>query len=248
MSIQPTPYCNLPIYKLPNDQIPSVWSYLKPGNGSVLTPDHIDQEILATAEVCKAWRDSKELQRERQEAKERLQERALFRKELKILHDYPLSFRPLFLSFGFHLPQLPVLDLGDRNSSTGHISFLHPRDMRGEVMRFKDALGRPGLALHLKGKNVPPIQRNPQDRPIHVENKEGVLTLFRRYKHPDSHWTFALNLSMEQAIQNAHLIDAQHGNAEQCPDCPFLGRNGVNERLLRDLLTGQNRVFQLAER
>lgn len=231
-----------PIYRMPDDAFTLIAQYLSPERGNSWESD---RWMMATAKVCKAWNNNPVLKEERQKAAARICLR-LISPQIKVLSDYSSLYTFPFLNTRFGKGPLPTLPLTGHNN--GQYITVLPKDMKAPVMQFKDPLGRPGFALHLKGRDIEPIQRNAQNRPIHVRDLEGVVTFFRRYPHSTSHWATTFSKpSIEQAIQDAHLIDAQHTNFERCPTCPFSERNGEHTRLLRELLTDQNRVFKLKD-
>jgi hypothetical protein len=80
--------------------------------------------------------------------------------------------------------EIPVLDIGDREGSTGYIDFITPEDMKADLMQGIDQNGRTFLAVKMQYKQIQPIPINTEDEEFtrnRVEKTNVVVTIFERY-------------------------------------------------------------------
>jgi hypothetical protein len=213
---------------LPNEMVKHIFGFL--GDPRKPTPPENDQSILATARVCRAWKDNALLMEARGSARDRI-------RDDRAAAAYPEAFRRVFRGAGYFLSRFPLLNLEGRIGETGYINFLTPGDLGGvgSVVRFKDRIGRPGFALSLERR------ADPSDR--------AVIAVFKRYyRQTDLDWRYAGGEHMRVAIIEHHgSTNPRHvqERVERCPDCPFLGGRGVNPTFLASVLNGTHPLVRL---
>ena len=189
VSKQVTPFFD----QLPDDPAILTFEFLKQEKGALtcLSDDvHNDRSIMKTVSVCRNWRDSPLLQKERKGAETRLRQRDHFQavlREMSILSDYHPMIWKTFEKSGYPISQLPVLDLGDRQGWTDYIDFLTAEDMTYPVMRFKDCFDRPGIALHIHRRG---------------QKKGAVLALFQRTLNNKDRWALGSRNDYDAYISN----------------------------------------------
>jgi hypothetical protein len=251
MSLQSAPVVrseNHVFAQLPEVIVTSIFEYLKGGKSSISQPSPIDDRtLIATASVCKNWRNSPLLSEARKEAAPRLHQ------FIEILEKaYPQEMVNLFRNSGTPLSQLPVLDLGDRAGNTGYINYIQPEEMAQPVMRFRDCVQRPGVALKIQAsasvlRRYERFKRSSNRR--EGQSLEIVLAIFKRYADPESKtWSFEWggnNSTIQLLYQDRHEENGHVGpKIEACPTCPFVNAV-VNKTVLLDLLNGQDPDFSL---
>ena len=95
-----------------NDAIESIFKYLKDENGSLSVRGEAgDRAVIATAAVCRNWRDNPALTTERQEAAARLHQRIELQEEMNEMKEYPQDLVRAFRRVNLPICKLPELDL-----------------------------------------------------------------------------------------------------------------------------------------
>lgn len=89
---------------------------------------------------------------------------------MKILHPIKLALNNL---------EIPLLDLGSRQSEDGFIDFIVVEDMTSPIMKGEDVYGRPFVAVKLQTKNTKS-----------GEQAEVVGTFFQRYDNDFHTWAY----------------------------------------------------------
>lgn len=87
--------------------------------------------------------------------------------------------------------QLPVLDIGNREGSTGYIDFLRPADLTAPIMRGTDRYGRPFISMKLHER---------------ATGGEAVITIFQRYVE-GGRWTYGGNFPSPGNFFNGVFTD-----------------------------------------
>jgi hypothetical protein len=174
---------NLFFNLLPEDAIRNVFTFLKAETGSLCMDETNDRAILTTSGVCRSWKDNVTLGEERGEASIRL------RPIMRVLREYPRQIVQVFRNHRTPIFQLPVLNsqklkyyLTDDGDDFASIS-VRPEEMNHPVMRFRDRLDRPGIALKIRLSLLGATRLG--------SNAEDVLVIFRSGSSPISkYWSF----------------------------------------------------------
>ena len=111
---------------------------------------------------------------------------------------YPFEVIELFVNNGYHLSELPILDLGLKIGSTEYIDFVEPEEMTAKIMRFTDRIGRIGIIFRIRGLS---------DGYAYIGYKFKIsdicttLALFKRYAYTeDSIWSLGWGGSMHRLL------------------------------------------------
>jgi hypothetical protein len=203
--------------RLPEDVQRSAFEFLKKENAD-------DKAVIATAAVCKNWRDNASLRGERAASTARLSN--------SISNRYPPEIVQVFQNSGPPISRLPVLALGNRRGCTDYIDFIEPADMRDSVMRFQDVFGRPGIAFKIR-----------------FRGDDVVLTIFKRYADGRK-WVHAWgggHSFLERHYNKRHKENSHTDSPHQnfCPTCPFVMGSIVHPAVLSGLLNGTDPDFSL---
>ena len=208
--------------QLPEDATASIFKFLKKDSSSSKPED--DRAVIATAAVCRNWKANLWLTKEREEAVSRLIER--------VESKYPPEIRQIFRDSDRPIVRLPRLEL-DRDRD--YIDWLNPGDLSEPVMRFIDSRGRPGIVFSLQYRRCVPLspllQSLLEERSLTIQDQPlptTVLAIFRRQVEPESHWTFGNDGQIDRSSPN----DFPQG---------YL----VNPIFIRELLTGQHRLYRI---
>lgn len=137
------------------------------------------------------------------------------------------------------IPNLPVIELGERMGGTGYIDFLTLADMppNADLAVFRDAYRRPGLALRIRSDDG---------------TLDGVIAVFQRYTDDPSTWVYGL---AEQANLDYHAICAAYNAihehdyripvaCEKCP--PFVLGAGYARDMAQQFIAKKDLCFRLA--
>jgi hypothetical protein len=222
----------------PDEALAHVYSFFQPDPSSSSRVED-NKTIIAASRVCKAWHANTYLSQERNLAlkmtKQPIHQSEVNQEIFEISH-YPEEIRKVFMQCNTPIHSLPKLDLGDETGSTGYIDFVKPADMSHPVMKFTDALGRPGIAFHLQKMDEDPMLRI-----------DGVVTVFRRHSESDSNtWVIGDRSQIRTRYFLTHNSEVPGHALLECPTCPFLG--GIPSPLLiRNWLIGQDALCKLAE-
>jgi hypothetical protein len=220
----------------PDEALAKVYNFFQPDPSSSSRIED-NKTIIAASRVCKTWHANAYLSQERNLALKMTQQpihQSQVNQEILEISHYPKEIRKVFKQCNTPIHSLPILDLGDETGSTGYIDFVKPADMSHPVMKFTDALGRPGIAFHLQKMDEDPLLRI-----------DGVVTVFRRYSESDSKTWASGGSRIRSEYFMSHNEEPGHGFT-QCPTCPYQG-NIPSTTLMRNWLTGQDALCRLAE-
>lgn len=194
-----------------------------------------EKELFKTASVCRAWRDSPFLKKDRAASL-----------TARVERDYPEDMVKVFREADIPMDGLPFFDY----SSTP----IAAENLNSPVMRFEypgdsPVNPRPGIAFKVQTKFIP----NGEQSPI-----EFMLVMFKRYSNPkDNIWAVSdkQDIRSERSYHIQSLYNARHeaqdhegARFEACPNCPFEGNPLNFEAVLLPLLRNQDPHFTLSGR
>lgn len=225
--------------------------------------------LLATAVVCKQWKNSADFIIAREKAATLFREHKVSIKEI-VFKNFPSDLIQRFLQADYSIEQFPVLHFEKRNAKTllsrcgPSIDFIKLEEMRFPVMKFRDQENRLGVALHVHAHRDFITFMNPSFR----EGGHDAILVFvqqdPRQSNSINNWFFTWGNSeqmdgrIEEAvgsvaksdrlmqqlyIQRHHLKVGSH-KALYCGECPFQGRL-INFKTLSALLDGTDPDFSL---
>jgi hypothetical protein len=87
---------------------------------------------------------------------------------------------PLINALGDKIAELPILDIGNWVGHSGYIDFIEVKDMSHPIMKGRDCVGRPFIALKFK---VTPHNTT-------IQPSEAVGTFFQRYTDNNRDWAY----------------------------------------------------------
>lgn len=217
--------------QLPEDACLTVFEYLKGERGYLTLFIGHDKSIIATAQVCKNWRNDLVLRKERAEAATRLRaHNNLQNLNYDMQADgYPEELTRTFFIGTRPISRLPLLNL-NRRKARDNLDFIEPQDMSQSVMRFQDQDGLLGVALKIQSK----VQL--------AQPRKIVLAIFKHARClQDQEWQFAWGPS-DMTMENELLIQEHLQNG-------YISCRGsmhrINQRVLSRLLRGNDSDFQL---
>lgn len=132
-------------FPIPDELLVSSLEFLQGKYGSLCEGD---KTVVATAQVCKQWKESRALNRAKNQIKNRFQ----LHNEMKLLTHCPKTLIKLFAKNSYPIFQLPLLDakqLNVKELMQGRGPRIKLEEMEYPVMRFKDVTGRIGIALNI---------------------------------------------------------------------------------------------------
>ena len=183
---------------------------------SVIAPHLSDKDLVAAARVCKFWNKA-------------FQPRCCLI-ELEKEYARRLKFDPRFIEAlrrsNVSLMRLPELDV--RAIGRTDYIYLKQSDISSPLMRFIDLLGRPGLAMKIKGRDVEGHFVNRRREVVPIREFSTTAVIFLRYKNCLKPWVFG-TISDEQNsdISAQHWLNPTHeyhdGDSQNsCFDCPSI--------------------------
>ncbi len=167
----------------------------------------------------------------------------------------------LFKKYHQEVKNLHELNMTEPNKGLDdYIHSTHKQYMTYPVMRFVDGRFRPGIAIHIKGREtsqrIVSVMTLSEDRSdlvrasAKISSLEGVLVLHRRcgLESKDPSWVYNSGGNLDRAINQRHDQTDHTGlSVLACNSCPLDNGSGIpaSPGFLEKLFKGEDPDFQL---